>query len=171
MLSFLSFFEKVFWCDVKVKIVLSVLCLGLFVDVFVLKRENKREKEKVSSDKAENHFGWSLFHCFNWFVNPWFVITWSRSQCIWISYMVVWRCFSFFFFLSYFCFAKSRTWLSNWVEFSCCGMCYLLNCKPVQCVNWDSCTEIPILIGIYKFSLKICIDLFKKIRMWTCVVI
>jgi hypothetical protein len=34
-----------------VKIVLHVLCFG-FVNIFVLKRENKREKEKVMSNKA-----------------------------------------------------------------------------------------------------------------------
>jgi hypothetical protein len=35
-----------------VKIILSVLCFRLFVNVFVLKRENKREKEKVFLNKA-----------------------------------------------------------------------------------------------------------------------
>ena len=34
------------------KIVLRVLCFGLFVNIFVLKRENEREKEKVMSNKA-----------------------------------------------------------------------------------------------------------------------
>jgi hypothetical protein len=37
-----------------VKLVLSILCLGLLVNVFVLKTENKREKEKALANKALN---------------------------------------------------------------------------------------------------------------------
>jgi hypothetical protein len=35
-----------------VKVILNVLCFRVFFNVFVLKRENKREKEKVLSNKC-----------------------------------------------------------------------------------------------------------------------
>lgn len=50
---FCFLFEKMFWRDIKVKTVLSVLCFRLPIYVFVLKRDNKREKEKTLTNKAD----------------------------------------------------------------------------------------------------------------------
>lgn len=52
---FFLLFEKVFYFDVKVKTVLSVLCFRLLVNVFVLIRENKKEKEKALTNEANFH--------------------------------------------------------------------------------------------------------------------
>jgi hypothetical protein len=42
-------------CEIKVKIILIILCFLLFTNVFVLKRENKK-KEKVLSNKHVHLF-------------------------------------------------------------------------------------------------------------------
>jgi ABC-type uncharacterized transport system permease subunit len=52
-LYFLFFVRKMFQCDIKVKIVLSVLCFRLFANVFILKRETKGREEKVLSNKTK----------------------------------------------------------------------------------------------------------------------
>jgi hypothetical protein len=50
---FVNVFRRVFFYDIKVKIVLSVLCFRLFANVFILKRETKGREEKVLSNKTK----------------------------------------------------------------------------------------------------------------------
>jgi hypothetical protein len=46
----------VFWFDVKVKIVLSILCFGLFHKIFILKTENRSYKKKNEKCKQTKPF-------------------------------------------------------------------------------------------------------------------
>jgi hypothetical protein len=44
---FVNVFRRVFFYDIKVKIVLSVLFFELFANIFVLRTYNKRQKTKA----------------------------------------------------------------------------------------------------------------------------
>jgi len=46
--------EKVLWCDITVKVVLSVLCLKLFVNAFAFLLQSKKFFQKTLSNEAES---------------------------------------------------------------------------------------------------------------------
>lgn len=52
--------EKVFRCDIKVKLVLSVLCLELLFNAFAFLLESKKLPQKAFSKEATNSYLYCL---------------------------------------------------------------------------------------------------------------
>jgi hypothetical protein len=81
--------NKVFWCDIKVKIVLSVLGFGFFVNVFVLKRgfqflsKKKEKRKKFWKEKTNGR----MEKCYQ--TKPLFLPTpdppWTETSWFWLD--------------------------------------------------------------------------------------